>query len=118
MKEVALTVPGLERLRGVLPFGMALTADETRLYVACAGLNAVAVIDLTTQQLAGYIPAGWFPSMVALADNDGTLLVSSAKGLGSGPNGGRGFVDPPRGATAVDVMNGTLQIVAVPDARN
>jgi YVTN family beta-propeller protein len=117
VKEVALTVPGLERLRGVLPFGMALTADERRLYVACAGLNAVAVIDLETQQLAGYIPAGWFPSMVALAANDGTLLVSSAKGLGSGPNGGRGFVDPPRGATAVDVMNGTLQIVAVPDAR-
>jgi hypothetical protein len=115
--EIALTVPGLERLRGVLPFGMALTADETRLYVACAGLNAVAVIDLAKQQLAGYIPAGWFPSMVALAANDRTLLVSSAKGLGSGPNGGRGFVDPPRGATAVDVMNGTLQIVAAPDGR-
>lgn len=117
VKEIALTVPGLERLRGVLPFGMALTADETRLYVACAGLNAVAVIDLATLQLAGYIPAGWFPSMVALAAGDRTLLVSSAKGLGSGPNGGRGFVDPPRGATAVDVMNGTLQIVAVPDER-
>ena len=117
VNEIALTVSGLERLRGVLPFGMALTADETRLYVACAGLNAVAVIDLTKQQFAGYIPAGWFPSMVALAAGDRTLLVSSAKGLGSGPNGGRGFVDPPRGATAVDVMNGTLQIVAVPDAR-
>ena len=117
VKEIALTVPGLERLRGVLPFGMALTADETRLYVACAGLNAVAVIDLAKQQLAGYMPAGWFPSMVALTANDRTLLVSSAKGLGSGPNGGRGFVDPPRGATAVDVMNGTLQIVAVPDER-
>jgi DNA-binding beta-propeller fold protein YncE len=117
VKEIALTVSGLERLRGVLPFGLALTADETRLYVACAGLNAVAVIDLATQRLAGYMPAGWFPSMVALAANDRTLLVSSAKGLGSGPNGGRGFVDPPRGATAVDVMNGTLQIVAVPDER-
>jgi YVTN family beta-propeller protein len=116
VKEIALTVPGLEHLRGVLPFGMALAADEKRLYVACAGLNAVAVIDLGTQRLVGYIPTGWFPSMVALVANDRTLLVSSAKGLGSGPNGGRGFVDPPRGATAVDVMNGTLQIVAVPDA--
>jgi len=117
VKEIALTVPGLERLRGVLPFGMALSADETRLYVACAGLNAVAVIDLTQQTLAGYIPAGWFPSMVALANHDTTLLVSSAKGLGSGPNGGRGFVDPARGATAVDVMEGTLQVVSIPDAR-
>ena len=100
-----------------MPFGMALTADESRLYVACAGLNAVAVIDLAKQQLAGYMPAGWFPSMVALAADDRTLLVSSAKGLGSGPNGGRGFVDSPRGTTAVDVMNGTLQIVSVPDGR-
>ena len=117
VKEIALTVPGLERLRGVLPFGMALTADETRLYVACAGLNAVAVVDLAHDRLAGYLPAGWFPSMVSLATNDRTLLVSSAKGLGSGPNGGRGFVDPPSGGTAVDVMNGTLQIVAAPDQR-
>jgi YVTN family beta-propeller protein len=116
VKEIPLTVPGLERLRGVLPFGMALSSDESRLYVACAGLNAVAVIDLANQQLAGYMPAGWFPSMVALAGNDRTLVVSSAKGLGSGPNGGRGFMDPARGATAQDVMQGTLQIVAVPDA--
>jgi YVTN family beta-propeller protein len=113
--EIELTVPGLERLRGVLPFGMALASDESRLYVSCAGLNAVAVIDLARRQLDGYIPAGWFTSMVALADSDRTLVVSSAKGLGSGPNGGRGFVDPPRGATAGDVMQGTLQIVEVPD---
>jgi YVTN family beta-propeller protein len=117
VSEVALTVPGLEHLRGVLPFGMAVSADETRLYVACAGLNAVAVINLTTQALAGYIPAGWFPSMVALSADDRTLIISSAKGLGSGPNGGQGFVDPPQGATAVDVMKGTLQIVALPDER-
>jgi YVTN family beta-propeller protein len=117
LAEIELTVPRLEQLRGVLPFGMAVTADETRLYVACAGLNAVAVIDLGARRLEGYIPAGWFPSMVALANHDRTLIVSSAKGLGSGPNGGRGFVDPPQGATAVDVMKGTLQIVAVPDAR-
>ena len=117
INEIALTLPGLERLRGVLPFGMALSSDESRLYVACAGVNAVAVVDLATERLAGYMPAGWFPSMVALAANDRTLVVSSAKGLGSGPNGGRGFVDPARGATAVDVMQGTLQIVAVPDDR-
>ena len=117
LAEIELTVPRLEPWRGVLPFGMAVTADETRLYVACAGLNAVAVIDLGARRLDGYIPAGWFPSMVALANHDRTLIVSSAKGLGSGPNGGRGFVDPPQGATAVDVMKGTLQIVAVPGAR-
>jgi YVTN family beta-propeller protein len=113
--EIELTVLGLEHLRGVLPFGMALAADESRLYVACAGLNAVAVIDVAQRRLNGYIPAGWFTSIVALADNDRTLVVSSAKGLGSGPNGGRGFVDPSRGATAGDVMQGTIQILPLPD---
>ena len=38
--EPAATVKGL---RGVLPFGMALSPDEKRLYVACSGINAVAV---------------------------------------------------------------------------
>jgi hypothetical protein len=55
--------------------------------------------------------------MVALAADDRTLVVSSAKGLGSGPNGGRGFVEPARGATVGDVMQGTLQIVPVPEPR-
>jgi len=35
--EPATTVKGL---RGVLPFGMALSPDETRLYVACSGIRA------------------------------------------------------------------------------
>ncbi len=109
-------MPGLEHLRGVLPFGMALTGDETRLYVACAGLNAVAAIDLRQRRVDGYIPAGWFASIAALAPGERTLLVSSAKGLGSGPNGGRGFVDPPRGAHPGDIMQGTLQMIEVPDA--
>src|SRR4026209_924667 len=54
--------------------------------------------------------------MVALSADDRTLIVASAKGLGSGPNGGPGFVDPERGAHPGDVMQGTLQIVPVPDA--
>jgi DNA-binding beta-propeller fold protein YncE len=116
VREIALTVPGLERLRGVLPFGEALGPDGRWLYVACAGLNAVAVVDLAENRVAGYIPAGWFASLVRVIDGGRTLVIGSAKGLGSGPNGGRGFVDPPRGAHPGDIMQGTLQIVAVPDA--
>src|SRR5262245_21917192 len=54
--------------------------------------------------------------MVALSSDDRTLMIVSAKGLGSGPNGGPAFVDPERGASAGDVMQGTLQVVPVPDA--
>ncbi len=114
--EIELNVPGLERLRGVIPFGLALSPDEGRLFVACAGLNAVAVVDTGRRAVEGYIPAGWFASSVAVSKDGRTLFVSSAKGLGSGPNGGRGFVDPGRGLHPGDIMQGTLQIVPVPDA--
>jgi len=113
--EIQLDVPGLERLRGVIPFGLALSPDEARLFVACAGLNAVAVVDTGRRVVEGYIPAGWFTSAVAVSRDGRTLFVSSAKGLGSGPNGGRGFVDPGRGLHPGDIMQGTLQAVAVPD---
>jgi DNA-binding beta-propeller fold protein YncE len=113
--QINLDVPGLERLRGVIPFGLALSPDEQWLYVACAGLNAVAVVDLTRRQVDGYIPAGWFTSAVAVSRDGRTLFVTSAKGLGSGPNGGVGFVPPERGLHPGDIMLGTLQIVPVPN---
>src|SRR5262249_28165625 len=43
--HIELNVPGLKEKRGVLPFGIDLSRDEATLYVACAGLNAVAVVD-------------------------------------------------------------------------
>jgi YVTN family beta-propeller protein len=116
--QINLDVPGLERLRGVIPFGLALSPDERRLYAACAGLNAVAVIDTARLVVEGFIPAGWFTSAVAVSRDGATLFVASAKGLGSGPNGGAGFVEPPRGLHPGDIMQGTLQLVAVPAAED
>jgi DNA-binding beta-propeller fold protein YncE len=112
--EIELNVPGLETLRGVLPFSIALTPDESRLYVACAGLNAVAVVDLRTQRVDGYVPAGWFAALVAVSPDAGTLYVASAKGLGSGRNAGPDFDDPGRGLHPGDIMQGTLQILQAP----
>ncbi len=115
LDNIALTVPGLERLRGVIPFGLSLSPDETRLYAACAGLNAVAVVDTGKLSLLGYIPAGWFCSSVKVSADGRRLFISSAKGLGSGPNGGKTFRPPARGTHPADIMQGTLQIVEVPD---
>ncbi len=112
--EIELNVPQLEHLRGVLPFGCCLDSAEERLYVACAGLNAVAVVDVKLREVLGYIPAGWFCALVGLTPDNRHLLVSSAKGLGSGPNGGRGFVAPVRGTHPGDIMQGTLQILPIP----
>ena len=113
--HIPLKVARLEKLRGVLPFGLCLSPDETRLYVACAGLNAVAVVDLKKRRLEGYIPAGWFCAFVEVSKNGRQLFIASAKGLGSGPNGGRDFVAPARGSYSGDIMQGTFQVVSTPD---
>ena len=69
----------------------ALSEDErgTRLFVADAGSDAVAVFNVS--QLAtgktsalGFIPTEWYPS--ALAVFSGELFIATAKGLGTGPN--------------------------------
>ena len=41
-------LPQLARHRGVIPFGLALSPDKKRLYVAEAGINAVAVISISS----------------------------------------------------------------------
>jgi YVTN family beta-propeller protein len=82
--EIPIRIPGLEQLRGILPLGMAYHEPSGRLLVAEAGINAVGVIDWRERRMAGHIPAGWFPTRVAL-DGD-TVFVANAKGLGVGPN--------------------------------
>ena len=106
--------PGVGGLRGVLPFGLALSPDESRLYIACAGINAVAVFDTGSKTVLGYIPTGWFPARVALSKTGHTLYVANAKGYGAGPNGGRDFQMGPEGAYIGDIMKGTVSIIPVP----
>jgi DNA-binding beta-propeller fold protein YncE len=116
VKENALIAPasGVKGLRGVLPFGMALSPNEKRLYIACAGINAVAVVETGHLQLLGFIPSGWFPARVAVSADGKTLFVASAKGFGAGPNGGKDFQLGPEGAYVGDITKGTVSIVTIP----
>jgi hypothetical protein len=82
--------------------------------VACSGLNAVAVVDTAQRRLMGYIPAAWFCSAVEVSRDGRRLYISSAKGFGSGPNGGTSFKAPARGTHPGDIMQGLFQIVEVP----
>jgi YVTN family beta-propeller protein len=75
-----------------------------RVYVANAGENAVAALDLDTLALIGKIPTAWYPTAVGVT-SDGSVVIASARGLGRGPRDG---------TPEPDYADGTLQVVARP----
>jgi DNA-binding beta-propeller fold protein YncE len=89
-------LPG-DEAAGSDAIAIALSLDEKQLYAASASLDAVAVFDLkntpppshssVTESIrpAGFIPTEWYPSALAIAGDD--LLIASAKGQSTGPNG-------------------------------
>ncbi len=108
--EIALRIPGLEDFRGVMPIGMTMNPSTNLLYVAQAGINAVAVIDIATRQVLGHLPVGWFPTSLEL--RDGILYVANAKGHGTGPNATR---DAPMASSfQADMRHGTVSILPIP----
>jgi YVTN family beta-propeller protein len=108
--------PRLGNLKGVIPFGLALSPDQKRLFVAEAGINAVAVIDVETQKVLGHIPTGWFPSKLKVTPDGKQLVVANAKGYGSGPNGGKNYAGGTgRGADYIgSLMLGTVSVMDIP----
>ncbi|MGO8735526.1 MAG: bifunctional YncE family protein/alkaline phosphatase family protein [Terriglobia bacterium] len=116
-KTILLQPATVKGLRGVLPFGMALSLDEKRLYVACSGINAVAVLDARKGQVLGYFPTAWFPARLALSPDGKTLYVANAKGFGAGPNGGPHFQEGPEGNYIGDITHGYISIISIPDGR-
>ena len=99
---------GASMLLGSAPNNLAIDPGmggaPATLYVADAGENAAAVIDLATMKLRGHIPTAWYPTAVAVLP-DGALVIASAKGLGLGPSD----VTP-----APAYMQGVLQLLPRP----
>jgi DNA-binding beta-propeller fold protein YncE len=111
--QIELRVPGLEKLRGVLPIGMAYDAATGWLLVAEAGINAVGVIDARALKLLGHLPAAWMPSRV-LVDR-GTVYVTNVNGEGTGPNVWRAMLTP--GETfAGTFRRGSISAFPMPEA--
>lgn len=106
--------PLLAPYRGVIPFGLALSPNQQRLYVAASGLNAIAVIDVPSLSVKGYLPTGAFPSKLAVTPDGQRLIVSNAKGYGSGPNGGSTFQEGPRGHYIGSLMLGSVSVIDIP----
>lgn len=103
----------VKHLRGMIPFGLALSPAAKMLYVCEAGVNSVAAIDLERHRVIGRVPTAWFPSKVAVTPDGDHLVVSCAKGIGSGPNAGPGHnPDDPTGIGAL--MRGYVNIITLP----
>ena len=115
VKEISL-IPdeSVKHFRGVIPFGLAVTPDEKRLFVAEAGINAVGVIDLPSFKVIGHIPTGWFPSKLKITPDGKNIVVTNAKGYGSGPNGGKDFKEGREGTYIGNLMKGSVSIIEIP----
>ena len=107
----------IDKLRGLVPFGIDISKDEKQLYVALLGFNAVAKIELATDKTVGLIPTGWGTTRVKLSSNDSTIFVTSCRGLGAGPNGGKNFKIPVQGTYVGDIQLGTFQKIENPNTQ-
>ena len=92
--------------KGAYPNAMAVSPDQTKLFVAEAGVNSVAVIDVSdpvNPNLLGRIPTGWYPTGVAVSPDGNKLYIANAKGVGEDINpaivtdGSNGQTPPPTG---------------------
>ena len=120
--KIAATIPlkldpAIKQFRGVIPFGLAVSPDQKRLFVAESGVNAIGVIDIPTLKVIGHIPTGWFPSKLEVTPDGKTLVVSNAKGFGSGPNGGDAFEEGKEGSYIGNLMKGTVSVMDIPNSR-
>jgi YVTN family beta-propeller protein len=115
IKEIGLQLhPAVRHFRGVIPFGLAVSPDEKRLYVAESGINAVGVVDIPSLSVIGHIPVGWFPSKLSVTKDGKKLIVANAKGYGSGPNGGKHYKAGPEGTYIGCLMKGTVSVIDLP----
>jgi YVTN family beta-propeller protein len=78
-----------KQVHGGQPNAIVVSPDNTRVYIAEAGINSVAVLDSTDPLhpvLIGRIPTGWYPTAVTLSSDGKNLYVVNAKGVGEDIN--------------------------------
>ena len=87
VNHLSTKLPG-QQIGGSAPNALAFNTDGSRLFVANAISDSVAVFDLKqsgpkAQSPLGFIPTQVFPTALAVVGND--LLIASAKGTTTGP---------------------------------
>jgi hypothetical protein len=122
------SVPGV--LEGSTPNALALSADQSKLYVAEADNNAVAVFLLSSSssgsksaakrdQLLGRLPVGWYPTAIGQIGN--RMFVVNGKGRGTRANPGAArenmFEKTPEDYV-LGQLNGTITELSLPTDQN
>lgn len=109
---------------GSTPNSLAMAPDGKTLYVANADNNTVAVIDIEDRgksKVEGFIPTGWYPTLVRVTADGKRILIGSGKGAGTGPNKVKRPIDEVAPAVSFqhhgNNLNGLLSFVDTPDAR-
>ncbi|MBC8165926.1 MAG: bifunctional YncE family protein/alkaline phosphatase family protein [Bryobacteraceae bacterium] len=105
---------GGQRLAGISPTALTISPEGDTLYVACGGINAIAVFDAKAGKLSGFIPTSWYPAAVSLSPDGRFLAVGALLGVGSGTRGGdnKRYVHQYRGSVAVLPVPDTAQLAA------
>ena len=98
---------------GATPDALRIDPKRKILYVANADNNSVAVIDIKNpahSEVMGFIPTGWYPSALALADDGTSLYVGAGKGEAAYPDL-KGPHSPLPGGSTESVKS--LQVAAI-----
>ncbi len=115
---------------GAAPVKLALAPDGSTLYVANAGENAVVSIALTDRpnngpkmySVIGKIPTADYTHDVQVTPDNCTMIWTSARGLGVGPNVNYGYDPPPwensyaapYGSYVLDKLTGIVGVLPLP----
>ncbi len=107
------------QVHGSYPNALAVSPDNSRLYVAEAGLDSVAVLDVSTPtapKLLGRIPTGWYPSALSVSADGKMLYIVNDKGISEDLNPATNFNTNPSASGVESFSNsnsifGTVQKV-------
>jgi hypothetical protein len=98
--------PFSRKVPGIAPTALALSTDGASLYVACGGINAVAVLNPADGKQRGLIPTAWYPDSLSITE--GHLAIGTLLGVGSG------YSDKKPTHRFVHANRGSIHVLPIP----
>jgi hypothetical protein len=104
---------------GSTPNSVALSGDGSKLFIANADNNCLAVMDISIpgkSKSLGFIPTGWYPTAVRVVPGEDVLLVANGKGGTSKPNpqGPNPYQKDTMDQYIARLLLGTVSKIAIP----